>query len=122
VGPGSTVSLGPTRGGRRRPRRREVTVEVTVSAAEWIGLDDLTLFVGGDPWQQCVPIPGRKAGIRLQQTFRVPLTRDSTVVALVRGTSPLSPVVNPSTGAPLPPLALTNPVWIDLDGNGRYDP
>lgn len=121
VGPGSLVSLGPKRGGRRRPRPREVTVEVTVSAAEWIGLDDLTLLVNGEPWQQSVPIPGRAAGVRLQQTFRVGLTRDSTVIVLVRGTSPLSPVVNP-TGAPLLPVALTNPVWIDLDGNGRYDP
>ena len=59
--------------------------------------------------------------MRLGQTFKVPVTRDSFIVALVRGSSPSTPVVN-SPSSPLMPPALTNPVWIDTNGNGRYDP
>ena len=49
------------------------------------------------------------------------LKRDGFVVALVRGKGTLAPVV-PGSRAQLRPLALTNPVWIDVDGNGRFNP
>jgi len=114
AGPGSTIPLPLHRG-----RRGEVTVEVAVWAPAWIGLDSLTLFVNGKPLPQ-TPITGRTDGQRLQQSFKIPITSDSFIVGLVRGSSPLTPVVN-SPGSPLLPLALTNPIWIDTDGNGRYD-
>jgi len=117
--PGGTVAAPLPR--RRRRGRVELTVEVTVSAPSWIGLDSLTLYVGGDAWGDPTPIPGRADGVRLEQTFKVPVTRDSFIVALARGSSPSTPVVN-SPSSPLMPLALTNPVWIDTNGNGRYDP
>lgn len=107
AGPGETVTL------PRRRRPREVEAELTVSAPEWIGLDSLTLYVNGQPWQDPIPIPGRADGDRLKQRVRLPVTGDGFVVAVLRGSSPMSPVVNP-TGAPLPAIAVTNPVWIEV--------
>jgi hypothetical protein len=121
VGPGGVVKLAPRRRRRAKKQPREVSVSVTVSAPEWISLDTLTLYVNGRTWQDPIPIPGRADGVRLKQTLRLPITGDSFVIAVARGTASLAPVVN-SPGSPLPPLAVTNPVWIDSDGNGRYDP
>jgi hypothetical protein len=123
-GPGSTVSL--PRGGGRRGRRRsamakQLSVTVKISAASWIELDQLQIYLNGTAWGDPVPVPGRQGGARLSRTFTMNLKRDGFVVALVRGKGTLAPVVA-GTRTQLPPLALTNPVWIDVDGNGRFDP
>jgi hypothetical protein len=123
VAPGGVVKLAPRRR-RRRPNKkqaREVSASVSVSAPAWIGLDTLTVYVNGTAWEDPIPIPGQADGERLKQTLKLPISGDSFVVAVVRGTASLAPLVN-SPGSPLPPLAVTNPVWIDADGNGRYDP
>ncbi len=117
-GPGETVTLPAQRRRRGKPAAVEVSVRVTVSAPGWVGLDQLTLYVHGVPWRQPIPIPGRADGVRLDQTLRVPVDHDGFVVAVVRGSTALGPVVE-LAGAPLPPLAITNPVWIDADGDGR---
>jgi len=122
-GPGETVSL--PRGRRRTARRggpaRPVQIAVKVSAPSWIELDRLVLYLNGAPWGDPVSLPGRQGGSRLSRTFTMNLKKDGFIVALVRGRGTLGPVVV-GTRAQLPPLALTNPVWIDVDGNGRFDP
>ena len=54
------------------------------------------------------------------------LARDAFVVAEVRGSKDLSPVVQRRSSAnggetPVLPFALTNPLFVDVDGNGTYD-
>jgi hypothetical protein len=97
----------------KKPAPREVPVKVEIWAPAWIGLDELTLYVGGQPWGKPVPIPGRVDGLRLQQTVHVRVNRDTFIIAVVRG-SDSSGVLR----AGLKPIALTNPVWIDFDGDG----
>ena len=51
-------------------------------------------------------------------TFDV--TGDSYVVVRVDGERPLSPVVGDRKTFTAYPFALTNPIFIDVDGDGRY--
>ena len=61
----------------------------------------------------------------------VRLTRDASrctcratrwVVVRVDGDEPMAPVVGDRKRFDVRPLALTNPVFLDVDGNGKYDP
>ena len=55
-----------------------------------------------------------------------PVSVDAVLEAIGRGLdlSGLSPTGNlkPDRTYPATPVALTNPIWLDRDGNGRFDP
>lgn len=103
-----------------------VPVVIDVRSAPWIEADRLRLYVNGVPQsvlvQQIADAPARhlRAQVELQPE------RDVFVVAEVTGTRDLAPVVQPRTGGGgdvrVTPYALTNPVFVDVDGNGRFDP
>jgi hypothetical protein len=43
------------------------------------------------------------------------------VVVRVDGDQPLAPIVGDLTRFDVRPFALTNPIFFDVDGNGKYD-
>jgi hypothetical protein len=99
-----------------------VEVTVTVSAAPWIDVKTVTLMERGVAVKEWTVAP-RPDPVRLRETLVVPVTRDTWFAIVVRGDRPLDPVVGPAPGgAPVHPFAVTNPVFVDKDGNGRYDP
>ncbi len=57
---------------------------------------------------------------RLSATVDVPTPRDTWLVVTARGADPraLWPVVQ----AYVPPFAITNPIWVDADGDGNVSP
>ena len=63
----------------------------------------------------------------LREWVKLKLERDAFVLVEVVGNKSLYPVVQARSLAPdgslneVTPYALTNPVFIDVDGNGRYD-
>jgi hypothetical protein len=59
--------------------------------------------------------------IRFREVFDVTVQRDAYVVVRVDGDRPLAPVVGDTRRFEVRPLALTNPVFLDVDGNGQYD-
>ena len=64
---------------------------------------------------------------RLIEDVRLELTDDAFIVVEVAGNGSLYPVVQVSSWSGLQedavtPYALTNPVFVDVDGNGRFDP
>ena len=58
--------------------------------------------------------------MRLHETFEVTTPRDGYVVVRVDGDKPLAPVVGDGKTFTAYPFALTNPVFLDVDGDGRY--
>ena len=60
--------------------------------------------------------------VRFAESFPVHVARDAWVVVRVDGDEPLAPVVGDRKRFDVRPLALTNPVFLDVDGNGKYDP
>ncbi len=105
----------------------KVTVSVRVRRAPWISLDEVRFIINGER-DVILPVEGKNAG-REDFTLKekVSLTRDSYIVVEVIGAKGLYPVLQRGSRSGLRehailPYALTNPVYIDVDGNGRFDP
>lgn len=105
----------PARGG-------QVRIELAVLACPTISLSQATIYLNGEPAVQETIDPGETAVERLKKTFDLPLDRDGWIVVVVRGDHAMSArYVGKGLGAALP-LAVTNPVWLDADGDGRVTP
>ncbi len=104
----------------------EVNVKIRVQRAPWIHLNEVRLIINGK-LRMGHPIQGEKAEtLDLTFTMDVPLQEDATLVVEVMGKSGLYPVMQrPTSGRverAILAYALTNPVFVDVDGNGRFDP
>jgi hypothetical protein len=95
-------------------------VTVLVQAAPWVSVSAVTVFVNGVASEQWV-VPASTSVIRLRRDLDVPLAGDTFVVVRAEGDEPLWPSVGDLTQFRVLPFALTNPLFIDADGNGRYD-
>ncbi len=99
-----------------------IAVHVVVRAASWIATDRLSIYVGGKLVVNR-EIGAKRDVVRLDESIPVRIERDTFVVARVDGAEPLPPVVgDPDERFEVLPLAVTNPVFVDANGNGRFDP
>jgi len=109
-----------------------VAVEIEVQAAPWVPVDEVRLLVNGET-KRSFDTRGVAAGetVRLREQVELTLPRDAflTLEAGVpldvdkaqwrreRGGVYAGTVVRDHL-----PVAYTNPIFIDVDGNGRFDP
>jgi hypothetical protein len=123
----ATVSAGPfviIRSGQHRMgdlvRAGSLDVEVEVQAATWIGADRLVLYVNGEPR---VEVPLSESGVMRHRAIH-PITckSDCFVVARVDSQKRLAPVIGVRPDIDPLPIALTNPIFLDADGDGRWSP
>ena len=112
VAGGTIGDLVPARGGKAR-------VEITVQAAPWISVDRVTLYLNGNEAKRWTVAPGPTV-VRFHETFEVTTPRDGYVVVRVDGDKSLAPVVGDRKTFTAYPFALTNPVFLDVDGDGKY--
>jgi hypothetical protein len=101
-------------------RRGVVRVEVEVQAAPWVSVSSAALYVSGKEAKRWAVPPSAEA-VRLRDAIDVSLQGDGWIVARVDGDKTLAPVVGDNKRFDVRPLALTNPVFVDVDGNGMYD-
>ena len=107
-------------------RDGQVRVRVTVSAAPWIEVSEVRLIINGER-KLVFPVEASTRSLRFEKQFNVELDQDSYLIAEVLGNKSLYPVVQqPSRSGSLTeaalPYAITNPIFVDVDGNGRFDP
>jgi hypothetical protein len=102
-------------------RGGDAKVELEVRAAPWVSVSTAILYVDGHEAHRWKVDKSDKP-VRLHETFPVHVPRDAWVVVRVDGDEPLAPVVGDRKRFDVRPLALTNPVFLDVDGNGKYDP
>ncbi len=110
-------------------------LSLVVQAASWIDCDVVKVVANGDVVER-IPIPPSTRPTRLEHQLELCLRRpcdrhgsalpgssyedrDAWVVLLVEGDRSLAPIVHDETRAALP-LAVTNPIWIDGNGDGRF--
>jgi hypothetical protein len=104
-----------------------VDIHIEVRAAPWISLDEARVIVNRET-VRVLPVETAPGLVqRLQQHVRLELAEDAFIVVEVTGERSLYPVVQArsKSGRPVDavtPYALTNPVFVDVDGNGRFDP
>ncbi len=116
--PGDTLTAA---GGR-------VELSIQVQSAPWIAVDEVRLIVNGER-RIIFPVKTEKEAVMKfsEQGLSLTLGKDSYLAVEVLGRESLFPVLQraswsgKTTGATLP-YAMTNPVFVDVDGNGRFDP
>jgi hypothetical protein len=97
-----------------------VVVHVKVRAASWVRLGTLLLYVGGKVVESRALDPGPNI-VRFDGDVEIDASTDTYVVARVEGSDPLPPVAGDGAKLVAFPLAVTNPIWIDGDGDGKFD-
>ncbi len=98
----------------------EIEVRVRIQAASWIDCDRVRVVMNGDVIDE-IPVPDVRTPVRLDTTRTYPAFRDCWITLLVEGDDSLAPIVCDQDRAILP-LAVTNPIWIDADGDGQVTP
>jgi hypothetical protein len=108
---------------------RDGTVEllIRIQSAPWVAADEARLLVNGRVRAGFPVSQGRGGAVDTVRTLPLALSRDSALVVEVLGRRTLFPVMqHKATGGRLNeavlPYAITNPVFVDTDGNGRFDP
>jgi hypothetical protein len=112
VNGGSIGDLVPARGGK-------ATADIKVQAAPWVSVDRVTLYLNGQEAKRWTVAPGT-GPVRFHEKFDLSTPRDGYVVVRVDGEKSLSPVVGDGKTFTAYPFALTNPVFLDVDGDGKY--
>jgi len=103
-----------------------VDVRIRVQAAPWISVDEVRVIVNGER-KMILPVKApREQILKFQEKIALNLKYDSYIAVEVLGSETLFPVVqrrsknNGYKCGPLP-YALTNPIFVDVDGNGTFD-
>jgi hypothetical protein len=114
VGSSNLGDLVSVEGGR-------VPVELTVQAAPWVSVSRVALYLGRSVVRRWELRPSREK-TRLQAHVELPVAEDDYVVVRVDGDQSLYPIVGDTSGFVVYPMALTNPIFLDANHNGRFDP
>ena len=108
-------------------RDGKIDVEIKVMSAPWISVSEVRIIVNGER-KIIFPVKGKEREIiKLNERISLNLERDSYIIGEVIGERTLYPVVQQPSGngsieEAVIPYAITNPVFVDIDGNGRFDP
>lgn len=103
-----------------------VTLKIKVQSAPWIDVSQVKIIINGDRRIVFNVKSNRDDIIKLEEELGLTLKEDSYIVVEVMGEKSLYPLVQAKARygkwrANLP-YALTNPVFVDVDGNGKFDP
>ena len=108
-------------------RDGEVEVAVRVQSAPWIAVNEIRLLVNGRRQMGLPVIPPKSGSLDLVKKFQIKLEQDAALVVEVLGHRTLYPLIQRTasqgrTDRAVLPYALTNPIFVDRDGNKRFDP
>ena len=99
----------------------KATADITVRAAPWVSVSRVILYVAGKEVKRW-DVPTSEDVQRFHVAYDMDVPHDCYAIVRVEGDAPLSPVVGGGGGVSVTPFALTNPIFLDATGNGKYDP
>jgi hypothetical protein len=108
-------------------RDGRVDIKIEAWGAPWVDIDEVRIVMNGLR-RVIFPVPFAATAVqKFKQAVSLTLSEDTFVCVEALGGKTLFPVLqNPSRSGALQdgtlPYALTNPAFIDVDGNGRFDP
>ena len=118
LGPFVEFSVNGTPMGGDVTASASVDVQIKVQAASWVDCDRVKIVVNGDI-VKVVDVRESRRPVRLETSVKIEIDRDAWLTLLVEGDDSLAPVVHDAS-RPIRPIAVTNPVWIDADGDGKW--
>ena len=95
-------------------------LHVRVRAVSWVDCDRVKVVINGAV-VKVIEVPDRRDLTRLDTEVDLEVAADSWIVLLVEGDDSLAPIVHDGA-RPVLPLAVSNPVWVDADGDGKWTP
>jgi hypothetical protein len=108
-------------GGLARSKAGQVEIEVEVAAPTWIATERLRLYVDGEvATDLSLPAPSRDSSVRHHARHTLRCATDCFIVARVDASASLAPVLSTSAHRDPRPIAITNPIYVDVDGDGAY--
>jgi hypothetical protein len=99
----------------------KATAQIRVRAAPWVSVSRVILYIGGQEAKRWV-VEKSEQIVRFDEKYDLDVPRDTYVVVRVEGDGSLAPVVGGGSAATVHPFALTNPIFLDANGNGVCDP
>lgn len=108
-------------------KRGRVDLDIAVTGAPWLDVSEVRLVVNGER-RPPLPVAGADGRtVKFRDRVRVEMPGDGWIAVEVRGARPLYPLIQQRAGNGDParaalPYALTNPILVDADGDGRSDP
>jgi hypothetical protein len=108
-------------------RDGKVDIDIKVQSAPWISVEEVRLIING---RRKIIFPVDKPEqtvLKFSGKISFPIEKDCYIAAEVLGDKSLFPVHQARARYGLRenatlPYAVTNPVFIDVDGNGKFDP
>lgn len=105
-------------------REGRINVWLKVQSVPWVTVDEVRIIINGER-KIVFPLQNSKNSIlKMEEEISLKLKQDSYIVIEVFGKNSLYPVLqaaNRGLRNATFPYALTNPVFVDVDGNGRFD-
>jgi hypothetical protein len=104
-----------------------VKIWIKVQSAPWVSVDEVRVVINGER-AVTLKVPEQVEDVvRYENSIGLNLKQDSYIAVEVLGKNSLFPVLQQKSGTGHPvnatlPYALTNPVFVDVDGNGKFDP
>ncbi len=103
---------------------KKITLKIRAQCPNWIDLDRLFVLVNGrihpqhNYFREQHPDVFRSGNVKIDRQIDLTLERDAHVIVVVGDLGgDLSKVLGPTDGK-MPATALTNPIFVDVDGNG----
>ena len=103
-----------------------LNVQIKVQSAPWISVDEVRLIINGER-KIVFNVKEERSLLKLKEEIGLTLKKDSYIALEALGKKSLFPVLQANSWSgllwdtPLP-YALTNPIFVDVDGNGKFDP
>ena len=104
-----------------------VDIQIKVESASWISVGEVRLIINGKR-KIVFPVEEQNNSVlKFSGKISLPVERDCFIAAEVFGNKSLFPVHQARARYGLRenatlPYAVTNPIFIDVDGNGKFDP
>ena len=119
---GDTVTVAHPAGAGAPAQPPTVDLHVTIRAANWISVTQLTVLGPGGAVLASRAIPSSTQVVRFDGAIELAASKDGYAIVRVDGDRPMSPNVGDSASFLVYPVAVTNPIWIDANADGRIQP
>ncbi len=113
-----TANDGVPIGGETRTVDGKVRLHIRVQAAHWVRCDTVRIIGNGEV-VQTILLQDQSRTVRFEGTVTLQPTIDTWYIVEATGSKSMAPLV-PDAPVPIMPLAFTNPIWVDADGDGRF--
>ena len=90
----------------------KIPLRITVRAANWISVNQLTVLGLGNTVLATRAIPSTTSVVRFDDTIELDVRRDGYAIVRVDGDRPMAPNVGDLRSFLVYPMAVANPIWI----------